>query len=113
MPWLRAAPLTEEEPRIPITGIFAGCCADAGTLSAKSKAQSRLSAKGKGLSVKPKNLFLMGSLQRHAAHSSMLLAPCYFMTLSARASTFGGIPTILDFRFWIFDCSIIGLLDLL
>jgi hypothetical protein len=30
MPWLRAAPLTEEEPRIPITGIFAGCCAWAG-----------------------------------------------------------------------------------
>jgi hypothetical protein len=44
-------------------------------------------------------------------------APSYFMILSARASTLGGFPSILDFRwfdmahhrFWILDCSVIGL----
>jgi hypothetical protein len=32
-----------------------------------------------------------GSLQRHAAPSSMLLAPCYLMIFVARANTSGGI----------------------
>jgi hypothetical protein len=92
----------------PIRGIFVACCPSAEAQSAKSKAPTKLSAKGKGLSVGAKNLFLIGFLSLFF----LLFAPCYFMTLSARASTLGGIMTILilDFRFWIDESSAYAIL---
>jgi hypothetical protein len=40
----------------------------------------------------------------HTFSVHALRAESYRITRSARASTFGGILTILDFRFWILDC---------
>jgi hypothetical protein len=74
--------------RSPTRGSFFGCCALAGMLSAKSKAQR----------VRTVISFFMSSpmsprlVTRHST-----LVPSHLITLSARASTFGGIVNPICF----------------
>ena len=82
--------------RNPILGIFANCCASTAEHGARSTERTTRKRKYPDLLLECKTTYpkIVSSLVLQCAFLApcpQLRATCYFMTLSARASTFGGI----------------------